>query len=288
MAQENKIKECNENNQNIPRCDSRVKDSTTLNECENQCNIPTGRTGPLIAKIPVVLSDVEVQIDLESEIRLEERALDIKNIDKHIMITQCKLIPYTNKLFIAGHVQKNIQFSTIDCTNQTSISGNIQHTTVNIPFKCVTKIHFSNCPIYGKEYKKRLNSLDNNMLNKDQKEDSWIHYNKLYEPVYCELEHARILETDILDRNTPLLNTLPNEKSFHEITEKMVVYLRLKVLQNQNVCIPEPSCEVTVVKDWPGECGSSKDVKCVEIEVGFDPERGMIGKEVPVEELDED
>lgn len=288
MAQENKIKEYNENNQNIPRCDSRVKDSTTLNECENQCNIPTGRTGPLIAKIPVVLSDVEIQIDLESEIRLEERALDIKNVDKHIVITQCKLVPYTNKLFIAGYVQKNIQFSTIDCTNQTSISGNIQHTTVNIPFKCVTKIHFSNCPIYGKEYKKRLNSLDNNMLNKDQKEDSWIHYNKLCEPVYCELEHARILETDILDRNMPLLNTLPNEKSFHEITEKMVVYIRLKVLQNQNVCIPEPSCEVTVVKDWPGECGSSKDIKCVEIEVGFDPERGMIGKEVPVEELDED
>jgi hypothetical protein len=266
------------------KCESQVVDSAILNECKNQYYIPMGRTGPLIAKIPVVLSDLEVQIDVESEIKLQEVALDIKTIDKHVCLTQCKLIPYTNKLFIAGYVQKNIQFSTINYSNETSVNGNIQHTTVNIPFKCVTKIKFSKEPLYGKEYKERLNSLDKDMLSKNQQEDSWIHYSKLYEPVYCELEHARILETDFLNDRCQYSNADPHEKVIREIVEKMVIYIRLKVLQNQQVCIPEPSGDVVIVE----KCDKDKDNRYINIEVGFDPEKGMIGREVSIYKHDEE
>lgn len=283
---------CNEVAQCTTQCDSKVLDSTTLAECDNKYNIPMGRTGPLVAKIPVVLSEVEVQIDVESEIRLEQSALDIKNIDKHIFLTQCKLIPYTNKLFISGYVQKNIQFSTIECTNKTSISGNIQHTTVNVPFKCVTKIEFSNEPIYGKEYKKRLNVLDKNMLGKDNKEDSWIHYSKLYEPVYCELEYAKILETDILNKQCVDHNDISKEKTFNELVEKMVIFIRLKVLQNQQVFIPEPNGDVTMLDNCDTKRSSDsmedKDDRYNYIEVGFQPEKGMMGKEIPIENIDTD
>lgn len=272
------------------RCESEIVDSAILNECKNQYYIPMGRTGPLIAKVPVVLSELEVQIDVESEIKLQEAALDIKTIDKHVYLTQCKLIPYTNKLFIAGYVQKNIQFSTINCSNETSVSGNIKHTTVNIPFKCVTRIKFSKEPIYGKEYKERLSSLDKDMLSKNQQEDSWIYYSKPYEPVYCELEQARILETDFLNDQRQYYNKDSNEKTIQEIIEKMVIYIRLKVLQNQQVCIPEPNGDVLIVE----RCDKDKDDryidddKYIDIEVGFDPERGMIGREVSIYKHDEE
>jgi hypothetical protein len=272
--------------QSAERCESKVVDSSTLNECSNQNYIPMGRTGPLVAKIPVVLSDVEVQIDLESQIKLAERILDIKTVDKHVCLTQCKLIPYTNKLFISGYIQKNIQFSTINCSNETSSSGNIQHTTVNVPFKCVTKIKFSKEPFYGKQYKKRLNALDKSMFSKDQEEDSWIHYSKLYEPIYCELEHARILETDFLNPACDYPNDSSHDKITGEIVEKMVVYIRLKVLQKQQVCIPEPNGDVVIVEKYDSDsnCNSYKDEdkKYTEIEVGFDPEKGIIGREVSI------
>lgn len=285
MSNENTATNINEAAQVSSNCDSGVLDSKTLNECENKCSIPMGCTGPLIAKIPVVLSDLEVQIDIEAEIRLEEPALDIKTIDKHIYLTQCKLIPHTDKLFIAGYVQKNIQFSTINCSNNTSISGNIRHTTVNVPFKCVTKIQFSKYPIYGKDYKQKLNVLDETMLSKNQREDSWVHYSKLYEPVYCELEYAKILETDILNKQYTLTNNLSDEKPFQELLEKMVIYVRLKVLQNQQVCIPEPHGDVSVIETCPPD---SKDKKNIHIEVGYDPLKGMIGKEVSTNDFYED
>jgi hypothetical protein len=277
MSDENRISNITEDAHTPKNCEPGVSDSQTLSECESKCSIPMGCTGPLIAKIPVVLSDLEVQISIEAEIRLEASALDIKTIDKHIYLTECKLIPFTDKLFIEGYVQKNIQFLTINCTNKTSISGGMQHTTSNIPFKCVTKIQFLKYPIYGKHYKNKLNVLDKNMLSKDQREDSWVYYNKLYEPVYCELEYAKILETDILDRQYPLQNFSYDEKSFQNITEKMVIYIRLKVLQNQQVCIPEPHGNVSVIETYPP---NYKDKKNIQIEVGYDPEKGMIGKEV--------
>jgi len=270
------------------KCESQVLESSTLNECNNKHYIPMGRTGPLIAKIPVVLSDLEVQIDVESEIKLQEAALDIKTVDKHVYLTQCKLVPYTNKLFIAGYVQKNIQFSTINCANKTSVSGNIQHTTVNIPFKCATKIQFSQRPIYGEEYKKRLNSLDKNMLGKDQQEESWIHYNKLYEPIYCELEYARILETDIINGSYHHSTDSHHEKGICEVVEKMVIFIRLKVLQNQQICIPEPDGDVTIVEKSKEDTQYIKDRKYTNIEVGFDPQNGMIGREVSTHDNDQD
>lgn len=290
MSNENLVNDSSEIVQTNTKCESKVIDSATLNECENKCNTPMGRTGPLIAKIPVVLSDVEVQVDVESEIRLEEPAQDIKTIDKHIYLTQCKLIPHTDKLFISGYVQKNIQYSAIGCTNKTSISGNIQHTTVNVPFKCVTKIKFAKYPIYGDDYKKRLNVLGKDMLGKDQKEDSWFHYSKLYEPIFCELEYAKIMETDIFAQQCTLPNTLPNEKPFQQLTEKMVIYMRLKVLQNQQVFIPEPSGDVNMLE----KCSSGFDSDCdkekkqLNVEVGYDAEKGMIGKEVSSYDLHED
>lgn len=223
----------------IPECDSEVIRSETLGECDSKCYDPVGICGPLVAKVPVVLSDVKVQIDIEADIRLEEPAFDIKAIDKKVCITQCHLVPCSNKLFIGGFVQANIQYSTVRCVNETSISGDIRHTTVNIPFKCVTKVRFDKKPIFGRSYEGELNSLDNKMTCSNDEEESRIHFQKFHEKIFCELEWAKILESTILNRDIRCTGRFKREKCFREFTEKIVVYVRLKVLQNQPVYVPK-------------------------------------------------
>lgn len=227
----------------IPECDSRVVRSKVLGECENRDYCPEGIHGPLVAKVPVVLSDVKIQIDIESDIRLQEPAFDIKDIDKRVCITQCHLVPFTNKLFIAGFVEENIQYSTVSCANETSISGDIRHTTVKIPFRCVTKVKFDKNPMFGGSYENQLNSLDCTMTCANDEEESRIHFKKFHEKVFCELESVKILESTLLDRDINCTGRFDEEKCFRELTEKMVVFVRIKVLQNQQVCVPKHHCQ---------------------------------------------
>jgi hypothetical protein len=241
----------NNNNRCQETCESRVINPTTLSECSNHCYPPYGCPGPLVAKIPVVLANCKIQVDVEADIRLDRPAYDIKTLDKKVCITQCHLVPHTNKLFIEGFVTKNIQYSTVDCTpNNTSLSGAIRHTTADVPFKCVTEICFEKMPVLGKSFKERSNVLDECMMCPDNGEDSWIHFNKYYEPVFCELEWSKILESDIYDRCKNDLQPYSYDKLFQRFTEKMVIYLGIKVLQNQQVYIPEPDCPIDPPKDW--------------------------------------
>lgn len=230
-------------------CNSGVIDPITLTECESDCSEPVGRPGPLVAKIPVVLSECKVQLDVEADIRLENQAYDIKTIDKRVCLTQCHLVPHTNKIFIRGYIQKNIQYSTVECVSEDSISGNVKHTTVNVDFHCVTAVKFDKQPIYGKYYKEKLNAIDDTMLCQDTGEDSWTHFNKYYEPVFCELEWSKILESDIYQRNRLCAEGFTDENCFRRFTEKMVVYIVIKVLQNQQVCIPAPKYKKDKMKD---------------------------------------
>ncbi|PPK45596.1 CsxC family protein [Clostridium algidicarnis] len=230
------------------RCDSMVIDSEVLSTCNSKCHALTGSTGPLIAKVPVILSDVEVEINVESEIELEKTDINVINIDKEVFVKECKLIPYTNKIFIEGYVEKNIQVSNNDCTNKASEGNKIEYTVVNSPFKCVTEIEFFRNPLYGESYKERLNGLDKNTLCKNNKEDSWIHYSKLYEPVYCECEYAKILEIDALDSKDNGMKCLDKKEGCKKILEKMVIFIRFKVIQNQQVFIPEFHGDVMAIE----------------------------------------
>ncbi|MBU3193326.1 CsxC family protein [Clostridium algidicarnis] len=275
-----------ENMERKKRCDSIVVDSEVLSTCSSKCHTPMGSTGPLIAKIPVILSDVEVEINVESEIELEKTDItdiNVINIDKEVFVKECKLIPYTNKLFIEGYVQKNIQVSNNDCTNKASEDNKIEYTVINSPFKCVTEIEFFKKPLYGESYKERLNSLDKNMLCKNNKEDSWVHYSKLYEPVYCEYQYAKILETDIFDNEDYGTKYLQEEKKCKKILEKMVIFIRIKVIQNQQVFIPEFDGDVMIVEDSKNDSIPqyirNDDKKKMDITVEFDEKEGLITKE---------
>ncbi|QGU94922.1 hypothetical protein GOM49_07250 [Clostridium bovifaecis] len=230
-------------------CNSGIINPVTLSECDSECSEPMGRKGPVVVKVPVVLTECKVQIDVEADIRLEQRAFDIKTIDKKVCLTQCHLVPHTNKLFLRGYIQKNIQYSTVECVSEDSVSGNVQHTTVNVPFHCVTAVKFDKLPMFGKSFKERLTALDDNMVCPDNEEDSWVHFNKYHEPIFCELEWVKVLESDIYNRNRACAEGFTEENCFRRFTEKMVIYLGIKVLQNQQVCIPKPVCKKYKMKD---------------------------------------
>lgn len=266
---------CNE----MESCQSRVVKAETLGECSNWCKEPYGCPGPLVAKVPVVLADCKVQIDVEAEIHLDVPAFDIKTIDKRVFIKQCHIVPHTNKLFLAGFVQKNIQYSTVECSNKTSISGNILHTTVRVPFKCVTAVCFDKWPVFGKSFKSRSNVLDKKMVNIDEGEDSWLHFEKPQEPIFCELEWTKILETDIFDRDMKHgTEPFAREELFQDFTEKMVIFIKLKILQNRNVYISEPHYLDEVLKIMDKKDTELEYVSDKNIEIGYVEGKGVVGR----------
>lgn len=252
-------------------CDSKVTKSETLSECESWCKTPYGICGPLVAKVPVVLADCKIQIDVEAEIHLDEPAFDIKTVDKKVCITQCHVVPHSNKLFLAGYVQKNIQYSTVRCANKSSLSGDVLHTTVRTPFNCVSEICFKHEPSFGKSHKSRSNVLDKNMVCIDDGEDSWEHFNKPSEPIFCELEWFKILETDIYDRDFKgYAVPFAKEALFQDLTEKMIVLVGIKVLQKKSVYLPEPT-HVDYMDDHDAASGKN-------IEVGYEEGKGVVGR----------
>jgi len=239
-----------------PQPQKRCVDVEAINQpdCDNT---PFSTDGVLvsgaIAKIPVVLAELTVQINVDSTITLPEPALEIKQITKHLKLTQCLLLQNTNKLFLRGFIRKNIQFATRTCSNEQGVCGDIRHCTVDIPFSCVTPVIFNVTPPAPVRFNKkhefqffRTQDLsDTQFAEKDQllsgdlsefNEESFEFFNEL---PFCELIHTRIVEFDELINRTPLPSPAPfEEREFEEIEEKMVIDLTLKILQKRQACIP--------------------------------------------------
>ncbi|MBD7913192.1 MULTISPECIES: CsxC family protein [Clostridium] len=216
------------------KCNASVVSADTLTPAENY---------PLYGgeyKIPRVLAEFVIQIDSESIIRLNEPSYEIKRIEKQIFLTQCRYIAPTDKVFIEGYIRKNIEYATKTCTTKTGIGGSIKDTTVHIPFKAYTKVNFGehlpkvkpNVPPMVARY------FDEKRMGKDMREADRSNIEIFNEPVYCELEWSAVFDADIDGKGYPI-HGFPNEKEFQEFTDKSVVYLCMKLLQKQQVCLPD-------------------------------------------------
>lgn len=249
-------------------CKAGIIKSHTLPECPNEALMPKGNEFHLVGKIPVVLAEPVVQIDVESVIQLEEPAIEIKRIKKNVFVTQCKLIDTgygkSGKLFLSGFVKKNIEFATADCINKQKkgVSGRIQHTTVNVPFNCVTKVHFVTPPQLSKKgnveetasFFKEIKGDEfcgQEIIGNDPCELAFKHTEFFNERIFCELVEAKIFEDDTIKEHNEKFfedNVTKGHKVsececerdfvFDEIVEKMVIFIRLKILQKQQVNIP--------------------------------------------------
>ncbi|TDT61293.1 CsxC family protein [Fonticella tunisiensis] len=216
----------------------KVCEAKTLVECGNVSVKPLGKDGFLVAKIPVVLAEFWVQINIESIIKLEEPALEIKRVKKNVHLTQCKLVTEASKLFISGIIRKNIEYAAVKCIGEKSISGNIKHTTVHIPFDCVTKVNFNVYPdVPNKNPRIEEELLKSDFIDKNISMEEFVDCEYFTEKVFCEIEKVKIFESDIKQDEAQVNDELAHEHTFQTIVEKMVLFLKLKLLQNQQVNI---------------------------------------------------
>jgi len=249
-----------EKNQIVHPCDNcgEIISSQTLPLSSGNTIRPMGINGPLVAKIPVVLGEKEIQIDVEAVFKLNEPFFEIKRIKKNVYLTQCKLLPrsgviapdgtlLSGKLFISGYVRKNIEYATADCVEKEIVSGRIAHTTIDVPFTAVTEIIYVVPPVVKvRRAQTEIDFLgscgchdcDGTVIGKSDCEQSFEDNITFTENPYCELEGVRIFEDDI---NTDPLYHKSNSKLqiYNKVTEKMVLYIRIKVLQVQQVNIPQ-------------------------------------------------
>lgn len=217
--------------------------SEAIFDCANNPNPIDALTTGVVAKVPIVLAKLTVQLNIDSVIDLHQWVSEIKNIKKHLKIIQCLLLQNTSILFIKGLVKKNIEYAAASGNKANGLCGDIRYCTVDIPFKCTTKVNFNgyeplsvipdsskefeyyqrqNIPESGFSYKEELPADNITELN----QISTAFYNEL---PFCELTSSRIVEFDEL---------LAQEKMVRSIEEKMVIYLTLKILQYRQVEIP--------------------------------------------------
>ncbi|MBU8907400.1 DUF3794 domain-containing protein [Desertibacillus haloalkaliphilus] len=230
--------------------------NAVLPEASNREMEPEIAVGKAFVKVPVVLAEDTVQIDMNAKIDFPEPVLEIKEVKKNLKVTQCRLLLPTNKLFIKGFVRKNIQYATPTHGSKESVVSNIRSLTTDIPFEIVTPINLKREPQFkaqpgqtefsyfttsplpkGFAEKEKLLSAD--LAQFDQ--ISGENFNEL---PFCELISSRFIEVDealdrkmgrVYDHRGKEIDAPFEEGTFTSVEEKMVVELTVKVLQNQQL-----------------------------------------------------
>lgn len=212
--------------------------------------------GHVVVKIPVVIAETNITIPVEATITLDQRVMEIKRIKKNVFLTQSRLIPFSNDsrnctgiLFISGFIRKNIEYATQTCPSDTNVNvcGDIRHCTVQVPFNFTTRITFLRPPIFIENttpselefFTDKLTGCDacaDPVLGRNPCDQNFSFTEFFNEKPFVELVRADITEIDIHTNPTSNCQT-PTEQKFTELTEKIVVNLTLKVLQNQQIRI---------------------------------------------------
>lgn len=246
-----------ENNQcPSPNC---FAESTIVHECTNVNLTPVNTL-----KVPVVLFEPQVQVCVESNIQLDRPALEIKRVLKDAFIDQCRLVAtdidattntvLSGKLFLFGHIRKNIEFAALDpeAHSESCVHGSIRHNTVCLDFECCTPIDFTNSsfrPTLTPIAQQSFEFLDKNShepnLHKKQ-----FHNEVMYnEQPFCELVSARFDEIDLgfrkrahhdCSEDKNFGNDCDLKSTFRHVREKIVLHLTLKLLQVQQVAVVLP------------------------------------------------
>ncbi len=223
-------------------------------------------SGDPVAKVPVLLQEVSVQVPMQAEIIFpgdpvtgqQEQVLEIKTIKKRTFVTQCRLLNLpgaaNGQLFISGFVRKNIQYAANPVADAAGeILSEIKSLTVEVPFDCVANVDsFINPPVgpfldtrdeFGYLISKPLGT---GYPEKDQLSGSDLSqfhqlssasYNEL---PYCELVQADIIEIDESLNRTPFptgatQSNIIGEGTFTRLSEKMILDLTLNLFQKQQV-----------------------------------------------------
>lgn len=227
-------------------------DSNVIDNAPNIGITPIGIDTGVVVKIPVVLAELTVNFNVAANINLPEPVLEVKNIKKRLKITQCSLLQPTNILFIKGYIRKSIDYTTAVCSNREAVCGDLHHCTIDVPFQFSTPVNYTVEPAplainsnsefeYYKvsELPRDYFSEKDNLLSGDLAEYNQFRTENFNEMPYCDLISANIYEFDeFVGSRIPYENMPFEEKLFSNLEERMVIELRLKLLQRRQVTIP--------------------------------------------------
>lgn len=211
---------------------SNMCNSKMIAECNSNMIKPFVNNGLFPVRLPVIISEPSVRINIENTVSFSKPVAYIKSIRRTVLITQCNLIPNIGKLFLSGIVKKSIEYSEAMIDNTDLVDGQIRNIVIKVPFDCVTKIKYIVNPLLCEKNYKNKSTLAN-VQNCEQ-----IFYESYNEPskISCELIRASFEEINIKDIESTCNNF--NRKTFFKtIKQKMTMVLIIRLTQNQNVYV---------------------------------------------------
>ncbi|WP_100334063.1 CsxC family protein [Bacillus alkalisoli] len=183
-----------------------------------------------VIDVPVVLAEVELFANVEADIHLPTAAREIKVIRKNISLKQCEshIDRFRNniaKVYVTGVVHKNIQYVE-------SCSGYVKDYSVDVPFSFNQEVEifnpaqqfFSNKSSLTEEYR----YLDKSKHGATRCKSGSFTFEYYNEPIECKLLYSDIFELD-------LYKDFDRFGRFNKVTEKMEIFLALKLLQTQQL-----------------------------------------------------
>lgn len=239
-----------------------LNESASVEQCMSEStDTPVTPSGERLIRVPVELGAFNVTSHLVANISFPHPVLEIKDIKKRVVITQCRLMTRTTTgeeddqfsvgpfpLFIKGYVRKNIQYASPEYGAEGEcVSSELKSLTAKVPFECMTTVTLDSpaqLPVAntrGEFDFFRAQELGPGFPEKDKflsSDLSQFHqtstqaYNQL---PFCELVASEILEWDEATDRQSLGDSPVDEGYFHHIVEKMSITFTVKVLQNQQV-----------------------------------------------------
>lgn len=187
-------------------------------------------------KVPVIISAAKVYINVENKVELNSYVTAIKHINRKVLLKQYTLIPKAKKLFLSGSIRKSIEYSEPTFKNNSTIEGEIKNITIFVPFKCVTDIDYITNP----EIQEKSLSTIVTVSKSGAKEEILSEVYNEVAPIYCEIVNADFKELNIEEDIKPYMTKLPNVYMFKTITQKTVICLTIRLIQNQKIFIKKP------------------------------------------------
>ena len=208
--------------------------SKTLDISPNIPETPIGINDGVIGKIPVILAQLLIPINISSFIDLPEDAIKVNDINKKLHLSECILMQPTNILFIKGFINKNVEYTASSFLNLKGISGKIHSYTVDIPFECSTAVSFFTRP---------LDPIENTKKVFEYIDDDLSTFNQISEEFFNEIPFCKLLSSKIVEFDE-IINQKDSKMDFIQIQEKMSIEIRLEILQNQPIVIPSANNKI--------------------------------------------
>lgn len=191
--------------------------SKVLNLCPSRpLDYINGSSG-ITVRVPVILSLMEIDMNIRALIELDEKASSILSTKNNVFLSQCKVFPKPEKVFISGYIRKAIEYAPW-APPESDRSVQVRQGVFHIPFKCAANISFITPP--------DIKSFDNNF-------DNTIITQHLNEKIICELVLAKISE----DIDLNLFNKESKSKGIKNIEDRISLRLTIRLIQNQNLKI---------------------------------------------------